>query len=74
MIAVDVSQLIKAALVDRHACRLAGIPKVDANSEVAAHVVGLANRLKDRHGAEAAMRAALTLWDVLEAGSGNSVH
>ena len=74
MIAVDVAALVQTAIDDLARCRLAGIAAPNVNSEVATHVVALAALLKDRLGAEAAMRAALTLWNVLEAGSGNSVH
>jgi hypothetical protein len=74
MIAVDVSELIEAALADRQACRLAGIPEVNANSEVAAHLLALANRLRDRIGARAAMRVAFLFWDTLAAEPGETVQ
>ena len=74
MIAIDVGAMVQTALDDRQRCRLAGVAEIHANMEASAHVLGLANRLRDRLGPVVALRAALALWDVLEAGSGNSVH
>ena len=74
MIAVDISELIAASLEDRARCRLAGIAEIHPNSEAATHVAALAERLKDRYGAAAAMRIAFAFWDSLEAEAGDTTH
>jgi len=74
MTAVDISELIAASLEDRARCRLAGIAAPDANTEVTTHLLALAERLKDRHGAVAAMRAAFVFWDSLEAEATDTTH
>jgi hypothetical protein len=74
VIAVDISDLIAASLEDRARCRLAGIAEIHANTEVTTHLLALAERLKDRYGAAAAMRAAFVFWDSLEAEPGDTTH
>jgi hypothetical protein len=71
---VDVGQLIEAALEDRRLCRMAGLVPTDANAEVSSHLLALANRLRDRIGPRAAMRAAFTLWNELEVGAGETLQ
>jgi hypothetical protein len=53
---------------------LAGVAEIDPNSEAATYVVGLANRLRDRIGPRAAMRAAFMLWNELEVGAGETLQ
>jgi hypothetical protein len=72
MIAIDIAALVQTALDDRQRCRVAGIAP-SSNTEMAAHVVGLANRLRDRLGPGAAMRIAFTFWDSLTP-QGGQVH
>jgi hypothetical protein len=74
VIAVDVGAMINTMLADRARCRLAGIAAPDVNSELTTHLLALAARLRDRHGAAAAMRAAFQFWDELEVGAGEVVQ
>jgi len=73
MIAIDIAALVQTALDDRQRCRVAGIAPASSNTEMAAHVVGLANRLTDRLGPGAAMRIVFTFWDSLTP-QGGQVH
>jgi hypothetical protein len=74
MIAVDISALVQTAIDDRARCRLAGIAAPDANTEATTHLLALAARLRDRHGAAVAMRAAFVFWDSLEPEAGDTTH